>query len=95
MHLIDIFFILCGNLYENRGIRTNWCKRFLSQIHFLQNFNKNDIFCGIDFKTCILRVCEDAQKEEIQKISYGQAITETLNLRNLENRRICAWYRKR
>ena len=88
MHLRDRFFILCGNLYENRGIHCTQigAKRFLSQIHFLQNFNKNDIFCGIDFKTCILRVCEDAQKEEIQKISYGQAITEKLNLRNLENR---------
>ena len=88
MHLRDKFFILCGNLYESRGIHCTQigAKRFLSQIHFLQNYNENDIFCGIDFKTCILRVSEDAQKEDIQKISYGRAITETLHLRNHEKR---------
>ena len=77
------FFILTGNLYENTGIHCNTigAKRFLSQIHFLQKYKKqDDIFCGIDFKTCIVRRDPSAQRSQIERVPYGQSIDEMLSL---------------
>ena len=77
------FFILSGNLFENTGIHcdTIGTKRFLSQIHFLQNYNNKDIFCGIDFKTCIIRK-QAIYDKYFERVSYGESINEILTLRS-------------
>ena len=76
------FFILTGNLYENKGIHCNTigAKRFLSQIHFLQNYTEQDIFCGIDFNTCMIRTDSTVKDKNFQRVSYGNSIDETLRL---------------
>jgi hypothetical protein len=82
------FFILTGNLYENKGIHcdTIGAKRFLSQIHFLQKYKKqDDIFCGIDFKTCIVRRNPKVEGRDFERVSYGQSINEMLSLRDHGN----------